>query len=486
MGTVKRVSGRAAVTYPVSSHHGSGATRASGPDLVRRLGPLDGASIIVSNVIGSGIFLVPALIAVWIPDVWLMLIAWFVGGLLAFAGAMAYAELATLHPRAGGEYVYLREAFGPTAGFLSGWTSFVAGFSGAIAAGAVGFASFLGRLVPFAGDTKHLFSVSLWVLTLAVTPQTLVALTVIAVLTIIHVIGVGPGRIVQNLLAGVKVLILVILVVLGFSVGDGAIEHFLLPSLSVAPTMWLLALIPIMFSFSGWNAATYVAEEIRDPARNVPLAMVLGTAAVVVIYLLLNLLYVYAIPLVEIGQLETRVVDEVAGRLFGSGFSGLLAAASAVMIGASLSAMILAGPRVYYAMARDGLFFAAAGRVHPRLRTPVTAIIAQSIWSGILVLAGTFEQLLLYTGFALVMFTGAAVLALFVLRRRDPHASRPFRAWGYPVAPAIFVIASAAMVVNFIWREPVASGVGLLLIGSGVPLYWIVRGMFADVGERVR
>ena len=212
----------------------------------------------------------------------------------------------------------------------------------------------------------------------------------------------------------------------------------------------------------------------------------LGTTAVVVIYLSLNLLYVYAIPLVEIGQLETRVVDEVAGRLFGSGFSGLLAAASAVMIAASLSAMILAGPRVYYAMARDGLFFAAAGRVHPRLRTPVAAIIAQSIWSGILVLAGTFEQLLLYTGFALVMFTGAAVLALFVLRRRDPDASRPFRAWGYPVGPAVFVISSAAMVVNFVWREPVASGVGLLLIGAGVPLYWIVRGMSADVGERVR
>jgi len=470
----------------VSSSHGSGAMRASGPDLVRRLGPVDGASIIVSNVIGSGIFLVPALVAVWIPDVWLMLAAWFVGGVLAFTGAMAYAELATLHPRAGGEYVYLREAFGPTVGFLSGWTSFVAGFSGAIAAGAVGFASFLGRLVPFAGDTEHLFRVPLWVLTLVVTPQTLVALTVIATLTIVHVVGVGPGRIVQNVLAAAKVLVLVILVVLGFSVGDGAIDHLWLPSLPVAPTMWLLALIPIMFSFSGWNAATYVAEEIRNPARNVPLAMVLGTAAVVVLYILLNLLYVYAIPLVEIGQLQTRVVDEAAGRLFGPGFSGLLAAASAVMIGASLSAMILAGPRVYYAMARDGLFFPAAGRVHPRLRTPAVAIVAQSVWSGILVLAGTFEQLLLYTGFALVMFTGAAVLALFVLRRRDPDVSRPFRAWGYPVGPALFVIASVAMVVNFVWREPVASAVGLLVIGAGVPLYWIAQGMFSDVRGRVR
>ena len=447
----------------------------SSPSLVRGLGALDGASIIVSNVIGSGIFLVPALVAVWVPDVRAMLAAWLVGGGLAFAGAMAYAELAALRPRAGGEYVYLREAFGPAAGFLSGWTSFIAGFSGAIAAGAVGLASYLGRFVPAAGDTTPFASIPLGVVTLSFSPQTMIALTTVAALTAVHVMGLGPGRIVQNLLAGAKVAVLVALVALGFTIGDGSAAHFAAPGEPVTPTLWLLALIPIMFSYSGWNAAAYVAEEIRDPGRNVPLAMAIGTTAVVVVYLLLNLLYLYALPLADFGAVEARIVDAAGERLFGPGFAALLAAASVVMIAASVSAMVLAGPRVYYAMARDGQFFPSAARVHPRFRTPVAAIVAQSVWSSLLVLAGTFEQLLLYTGFAVVTFAGAAVAALFVLRRRDPSAARPFRAWGYPVVPGVFVAASAAMVVNAIWREPAASGAGVLLIAAGLPLYLMFR-----------
>ena len=447
----------------------------SSPSLVRGLGALDGASIIVSNVIGSGIFLVPALVAVWVPDVRAMLAAWLVGGGLAFAGAMAYAELAALRPRAGGEYVYLREAFGPAAGFLSGWTSFIAGFSGAIAAGAVGLASYLGRFVPAAGDTTPFASIPLGVVTLSFSPQTMIALTTVAALTAVHVMGLGPGRIVQNLLAGAKVAVLVALVALGFTIGDGSAAHFAAPGEPVTPTLWLLALIPIMFSYSGWNAAAYVAEEIRDPGRNVPLAMAIGTTAVVVVYLLLNLLYLYALPLADFGAVEARIVDAAGERLFGPGFAAVLAAASVVMIAASVSAMVLAGPRVYYAMARDGQFFPAAARVHPRFRTPVAAIVAQSVWSSLLVLAGTFDQLLLYTGFAVVTFAGAAVAALFVLRRRDPSAARPFRAWGYPVVPGVFVAASAAMVVNAIWCEPAASGAGVLLIAAGLPLYLLFR-----------
>ena len=458
-------------------------TATSSPSLVRGLGALDGASIIVSNVIGSGIFLVPALVAVWVPNVWLMLAVWLVGGGLAFVGAMAYAELATLRPRAGGEYVYLREAFGPAAGFLSGWTSFIAGFSGAIAAGAVGVATYLGRFVPAAGDTAPLASIPLAIVTLSISPQALVALAVIGGLTLVHVQGLGPGRIVQNLLAGAKVAMLVALVALGFTVGEGSATHFTMPGGPVAPALWLLALIPIMFSYSGWNAAAYVAEEIRDPGCNLPRAMALGTAAVVVVYLLLNLLYVYALPLADFGAVEARVVDAAGERLFGAGFAAVLSAASVVMIAASISAMVLAGPRVYFAMARDGQFFPAAARVHPRFRTPVVAIVAQSVWSGLLVLAGTFEQLLLYTGFAVVVFAGAAVAALFVLRRREPSAPRPFRAWGYPVAPAIFVTASAAMVVNAIWREPAASGAGVLLILAGLPLYLLFRRR-AAAGEK--
>ena len=458
-------------------------TTTSSPSLVRGLGALDGASIIVSNVIGSGIFLVPALIAVWVPNVWSMLAVWLVGGGLAFVGAMAYAELAALRPRAGGEYVYLREAFGPAAGFLSGWTSFIAGFSGAIAAGAVGLATYLGRFVPAAGDATPFASVPLAVVTLSISPQAVIALTVIGGLTLVHILGLGPGRIVQNLLAGAKVAMLVLLVALGFAVGEGSASHFTTSGGPVAPALWLLALIPVMFSYSGWNAAAYVAEEIRDPGRNVPRAMALGTVAVVVVYLLLNLLYVYAMPLADFGAVEARVVDAAGERLFGPGFAAVLSAASVVMIAASISAMVLAGPRVYFAMARDGQFFSAAARVHPRFRTPVVAIVAQSVWSSLLVLAGTFDQLLLYTGFAVVTFASAAVAALFVLRMRHPSAPRPFRAWGYPMAPGIFVVAGAAMVVNAIWREPAASGAGVLLILAGVPLYLLFRRR-AAAGEK--
>ena len=232
--------------------------------LVRRLGPIDGASIIVSNVIGSGIFIVPALVAIWIPNVWLMLAAWAVGGMLAFTGAMAYAELAALRPHAGGEYVYLREAFGPTIGFLTGWTSFIAGFSGAIAASAVGFATFVGHLFPMAADSLPLFQLPLGFVSLTVSSQTLVALALIAVLTVIHVRGLGPGRLVQNILAISKVAVLVILIVAGFAIGNGNASNFSGANQPVAVELWLLALIPIMFSFSGWNAAAYVAGEIQN------------------------------------------------------------------------------------------------------------------------------------------------------------------------------------------------------------------------------
>ena len=447
----------------------------SAASLARRLGPFDGASIIVSNVIGSGVFLVPVLIAGWVPNVWAMLALWLTGGLLVFAGAMAYAELAALRPRAGAEYVYLREAFGPAAGFLTGWTSFVAGFSGAIATAAVGLAGYLGRFVPAAADATPLVRIPLAVVTLTVSPQALVALAVIALLTAVHVAGLGPGRVLQNVLAAGKVAVLVALVVLGFAAGEGSITHFTASTGSVSPSLWLLGLIPVMFAYSGWNAAAYVAEEVRDPGRNLPLAMAAGTVTVVVIYLLLNALYVYAMPLAEVASVDVRVVDVAADRLFGPAVAAPMAAASVVMIAATISAMVFAGPRVYFAMARDGQFLASAARVHPRFRTPVTAIAAQSAWSGTLVLAGTFEQLLVYTGFAVVLFSGLAVAALFVLRRRHPDAERPFRAWGYPYAPAVFVAASLAMTVNAVWREPAASGAGLILIAAGLPVYYWFR-----------
>ena len=453
----------------------SSADASAAAQLPRRLGPLDGAAIVVSNVIGSGIFIVPAFVAQGVPDARGILAVWLAGGLLAFAGAMAYAELATLKPRAGGEYVYLRDAYGPVAGFLTGWTSFVAGFSGAIAASAVGLASYLGRFLPAAGDTTPLVQAALGPVTLTLSPQSVVALAAIAGFSAVHVVGIGPGRIVQNVLAALKVLLLLVFVAFGFTIGMGSPANFGGGAGMVAPSNWVLALIPVMFSYSGWNAAAYVAGEIRDPGRNVPLALGIGTVTVVVLYLLLNMLYIYALPVAELATVEVRVVDAAADRLFGPFVAAPLAAASVVMIAASISAMVLAGPRVYYAMAQDGQFFSRLGRIHPRFRTPAAAIIVQSAWAGVLVLTGTFEQLVAYTGFAVVLFAGVAVTAVFVLRRRAPDAPRPFRAWGYPVAPFVFAAASALMVGNAIWRDPGPSAAGLLIMAAGVPVHLFFR-----------
>lgn len=446
----------------------------SRPVLQRRLGPLDAASIIVSNVIGGGIFLTPAVIAGLTGEPWTMIGVWLLGGAIAFAGAMAYAELATVRPDAGGEYVYLRDAFGPVAAFLTGWTSFVAGFSGAIAASAVGFAFYLGRFLPAAGDTRPLVEFGLGPLRLAATPQGLVAIALIVLLTSVHVRGVGPGRIVQNLLAAAKVTFLIVLVIVGFGVGDGSWANF--EQAQPAPSGgWLLALVPVMFSYAGWNAASYVAEEIRNPEKFLPRSLAIGTGSVVLLYLALNVLYVYSLPVTGLAGLSGSVMDVIAERLFGARAGDLLAVMTAISIAASVSAMVIAGPRVYFAMARDGLFFRKAVEIHPRYGTPSNAILAQSAWSILLVLSGSFNQLITYTGFSVVLFSGIAGVALFVLRKRHPNQARPFKAWGYPVMPGLFVLASALIVFNAIWRDPGPSAAGVIIILAGLPLYAYLR-----------
>ncbi len=442
--------------------------------LQRRLGPLDAAAIIVSNVIGGGIFLTPAVIAGIMGDAWSMIGVWLLGGAIAFAGAMAYAELAALRPQAGGEYVYLREAFGPLAAFLTGWTSFVAGFSGAIAASAVGFAAYLGRFLPAAGNTTPLFQAGVGPLTLSLTPQGLVAIALIVLLTLIHVGGVGPGRVVQNVLAAAKVTFLIMLVLIGFGWGDGSWAHFEAPR-TVATGGWLLALVPVMFSYAGWNAASYVAEEIRDPERFLPRSLAMGTGAVVLLYVVLNVLYVYSLPVPELAGLQVSVMDVISERLFGPRAGDLMAVMTAISIAASVSAMVIAGPRVYFAMARDGVFPRKAAVIHRTYGTPSNSILAQSAWSVLLVLSGSFDQLITYTGFSVVLFSGIAGVALFVLRRRNPGERRPFRAWGYPVMPGLFVLASALIVGNAIWRAPGPSAAGVAIILAGLPLYLYLR-----------
>jgi APA family basic amino acid/polyamine antiporter len=461
-------------------------TGSSPSSLQRRLGPYDAAAIIVSNVIGGGIFLFPALVAQNVPNPWLFLSTWLTGGALAFAGAMAYAELATLRPRAGGEYVYLDAAFGRLAAFLTGWTSFVAGFSGAIATTAVIFAVYLGRFVPGADSEAPLLVVPIPWIPLTISPQSLAALGVIALMCAIHVRGVGPGRIVGNVLAALKVTALVAFIAVGLTFGTGSAANLQTPAGPVSPASWLLALVPVMFTYSGWNAASYVAEEIRDPDRNVPLALAMGTIAVVAIYLLLNVLYLYVFPVGSLAAIKGSILDVIAERLLGASAGNIMGVVSIVSLAASISAMTIAGPRVYYAMARDGVFLPGAARVHPRYGTPALSIVAQSVWSGVLVLSGGASALGRYTGFAVVLFAGTAVLALFVLRAREAAAPRPFRALGYPVAPALFVVASLLIVANAIYRDPLPSGAGVAIILAGIPIYLIFARRVVSVRDSVR
>ena len=450
----------------------SGNSSPTSSVLERRLGPFDAAAIIVSNVIGGGILFTPPQVAAAVPGALLFLSTWVAGGVLAFAGAMAYAELAALRPRAGGEYVYLREAFGRLAAFLTGWTSFVAGFSGAVATSAVVLAFYLGRFIPAAANSTPFLALPVipGMVVLSFSPQTVTAIAAIAAMSWLHIRGVGPGRIVGDLLAALKVMAFVLFVALGFAFGAGSTAH-LTQAGRVAPAGWLLALIPVMFTYSGWNAASYVAEEIRDPGRNAPRAFALGTAAVVVIYVLLNALYLYVLPVTELATIRGSVLDVVADRLLGPTAGDVMGWVSIVSLLASISAMTFAGPRVYFAMARDGVFFRRTAAVHPRYRTPAVAIVAQGVWSALLVLSAKADALVSYTGFAIVLFSGVAVVALFVLRAREPQAERPFRAVGYPVAPAVYAIASAAILVNGLYRDPGPTAAGSLVILAGVPLY---------------
>jgi basic amino acid/polyamine antiporter, APA family len=441
--------------------------------LDRRLSSFDAAAIIVANVIGGGILFTPPLIAARVPHPWLFLATWLAGGALAFAGAMAYAELAALRPRAGGEYVYFKAAYGRPAAFLTGWTSFVAGFSGAIAASAVVLVYYLGRFVPAVADATPLLVIPVPWVPLTVSRQSLVALAAIAGMSWVHLRGVGPGRLVGNVLATLKVTALVLFIAIGFSFGAGSTANFHAAAGPVSGGTWLLALIPIMFTYSGWNAAAYVAEEIRNPGRNIPLALGLGTIAVIAIYFFLNLLYLYVLPIGSLAAVKGSVLDVIADKLLGARAGDIMGIVSIVSLLASISAMTFAGPRVYYAMARDGLFFASAARIHPRYRTPAVAIVAQGAWSAVLVLSGTADALTRYTGFAVVLFAGVAVAALFVLRMREPNAPRPFKALGYPIAPAIFTLASLAIVGNAIYSDPGPSGAGVLVIAAGIPLYLI-------------
>ncbi|HEY1306878.1 MAG TPA: amino acid permease [Vicinamibacterales bacterium] len=452
-------------------------TTTTTPVLERRLGPYDAAAIIVANVIGGGILFRSPAVATAVPDASWFLLAWLAGGVLAFMGAMAYAELAALRPKAGGEYVYLREAYGGLAGFLTGWTSFVAGFSGAMAASAVFLITTLDRFIPgIANDNPFLaVPVPFTPIVFTFSRHTLAACAAIAAAAFIHVRGVGPGRVASNILTTLKITAFVVFIAFGLTAGTGTASNLTQSVGPVTMTGWIFAFIPVMFTYSGWNAAAYMAEEIRDPGRNVPRALLLGTALVTAIYMLINVLYLYVIPIGELARVQGSVLDVVADRLLGIRAGNIMAVVALVSLAAGINAWTFAGPRVYFAMARDNAFFKSAARIHPKYKTPAVSIIAQAAFAMVLILIGSLDAIANYVGFAITLFAGAAVAAVFVLRAREPGAPRPFKALGYPLTPAIFVIVSLAIVLDAFYSDPRIAGIGTLIILAGIPLYLFFR-----------
>ncbi|MEP6782980.1 MAG: amino acid permease, partial [Acidobacteriota bacterium] len=341
---------------------------------------------------------------------------------------------------------------------------------------------YIDRFVPGAANAAPLLTIPIPFVPLTISTQALVAIAAVWLLSAVHIRGVGPGRILGNVLAVFKVTALLLFIALGFAFGTGSFGNLSVSGATPSVTNWLFAFIPIMLAYSGWNAASYVAEEIRDPGRNVPKALAIGTIAVIAVYLLLNVLYLYVFSVTELSALKGSVLDIVAERLLGSAAGNIMGIVSIISLLASCSAMTFAGPRVYFAMARDNAFFRSAARVHPVFKTPAVAIVAQSVWTSILILTGSADALLTYTGFSITLFSGIAVAALFVLRSREPNADRPFKALGYPVAPAIFTIAALLIVLNALYNDlvkPLTAGTavgpsawGLLVIALGLPVYY--------------
>ena len=431
---------------------------------------LDGAALVVSTVIGAGIFTVPSIVATLTGSGSGFIAVWVFGGVLAIAGALSYAELASRFPDAGGEYVYLREAFGPVAGFLSGWTSFIAGFSGAIAASAVGFARYLTPIWPSVGSPPFA-RFGAGPLTVTISPVTLVAVGLILVFTAVAVAGLESSRRTNNALAVLLIIGIVAFVVVGIVTLPGVPPPMAAPPLIPGGVTGIAAaLVPAMFTYSGWNAAAYVANEFDTPRRTVPRALALGAAVVTVLYVALNMTYLKALSVGGIAATLTPG-EATTAVLLGAARRNWLTPVVLAALASSVCAMVITGPRIYLQMARDGALPRAFAAVRERDAFPVTSILLQSIWSCVLVLTGTFDAIVTYTGFAVVLFAGAAVASLFVVRRRDTQPWTGYRVLGFPVTPAVFAVASALMLEATVAREPLPSLAGVALMAAGLPLY---------------
>jgi APA family basic amino acid/polyamine antiporter len=431
----------------------------------------------VGSVIGTGIFLVPSDIAKVLPHGGLMLLVWVAGGVLALAGALSYGELGVLFPRSGGIYEYLRETYGPIWGFLYGWTAFLVIMSGGIAAIGVAFGEYLGSFLPWFSTRHLLLAVKVdwaggW--TWKLSGGQLAAIAAVLLLTAINHFGLREGAGVQNAMTWLKIGSIAVFGALGLLVRPQVVGALTapLPAASAGALFsgFGVAMIAVLWTFDGWYALTCAAGEVRAPGRNLPRGLIYGTAAVTGLYLLLNLAYVRALSVPAIAASD-RVGEAAAAALFGPAAARVVSLAVLVSTFGCLSSTILYSSRIYLPMAEDGVFFPALATIHPRYRTPTASLWAQTLWTVLLTVSGTYEQLYTYVVFASVMFAAAAGAAVFVLRRRRPQAERPYRVWGYPVVPALFVLACLALVGNTLYQRPAESLWGLGLVALGLPAY---------------
>jgi APA family basic amino acid/polyamine antiporter len=459
------------------------ATGDTGQDakLVRAIGLGSAILLVIGSVIGSGIFLTTGTMAAVIPSVSLLLLAWTLGGVLSITGGLTYAEMGAMFPRSGGVYVFLREAFGPLPAFLYGWVAMLVVLSGGIAAVAVGFAEYLSYFIPAASQSNVLLSVPTPFSTFVLTASNVAAVTAIVLLGAVNYVGVRSGNLVNVVLTAAKVGGLAALPVMAIFAARVSPEltPVVPPDLSRPVASFGIAMIAVLWTYEAWYFVTYAAGEIKDPQRNVPRALVLGIAALATIYLTVNIAYFFALSIDEMKGV-TRIGERAATVLVGPGGARFVALTVVLSTFGANAAAILAGSRVLFAMASDGVFFPAARRVHPRYRTPHVAIVGLTTWSALLALSGTYEQLFTYVMFISILFNVACGVALFRLRSTQPDRPRPYRTWGYPVVPIVFVLGSLAFVLNTLVERPLESLAGLGLLVLGLPAYWYWQRQSAD------
>lgn len=443
--------------------------------LKRQLGLFDSVMIISGDMIGIGIFVTTGVIAETLPSPGGVLLIWIFGGLLALAGALSCAELSASLPYAGGDYVYIREAYGKFMGFLSGWSSFLVTFSGAIAFLAVGFTGFMAFFFPGLGSEEALLSLAIPGFPMKITLGTVFSIIVVALISALHCLGVRQGSVTQNILTTLKIGSLLGIIFLGLFFGEGSVAHFAplfdwekITNLS----LFGAAFIPAIFAYSGWNAIIYIAGEVKEPERTLPRALLLANLIVIALYLAVNAVYIYGVPVAEMkGAL--RVSEAATTALFGRQTSAWITAMITVSILGALNVVTMIGPRIYYAMAQDGLFFRRLSRLHPKFGTPTSAIIVQAIWACFLIVTGTFGTLFTYVSVIIVLFSALTVGSVIVLRWNRPDLNRPYKLWGYPLVPILFILAHLWIAWGSLIEKPWETLWGVFVVGLGIPAYLI-------------